>query len=106
MIILHKGEKDEKEVGVARFVIDPDGNGCEFAVVVADEWQKRGLGGKLMQALISHATSRGIKRIHGSVLKNNSDMLQFVKGLGFEVTANPDDSSVLLVNKYLSEQAR
>nr|MBF0222612.1 GNAT family N-acetyltransferase [Desulfobulbaceae bacterium] len=106
LIILYKGEKDEKEVGVARFVIDPDGNGCEFAIVVADEWQKRGLGGKLMQALITHATSRGIKRIHGSVLKNNSDMLQFVKGLGFEVTANPDDSSVLLVNKYLSEQAR
>jgi hypothetical protein len=28
-------------------------------------------------------------------------MLQFVKGLGFEVTADPDDSSVLLVIKYL-----
>jgi len=106
LIILYKGEKDEEEVGVARFVIDPDGNGCEFAVVVADEWQERGLGEKLMQALISHANSRGIKRIHGSVLKNNSDMLQFVKGLGFEVTADPDDSSVLLVNKYLSEQSR
>jgi acetyltransferase len=106
LIILYKGEKDEEEVGVARFVIDPDGNGCEFAIVVADEWQKRSLGEKLMQALISHATSRGIKRIHGSVLKNNPDMLQFVKGLGFEVTADPDDSSVILVNKYLSEQSR
>ena len=106
LIILYKGEKDEEEVGVARFVIDPDGNGCEFAVVVADEWQKHGLGEKLMQALISHANSRGIKRIHGSVLKNNWEMLQFVKGLGFEVTADPDDSSVLLVNKYLSGQSR
>jgi acetyltransferase len=106
LIILYKGEKDEEEVGVARFVIDPDGNGCEFAVVVADEWQKHGLGEKLMQALISHANSRGIKRIHGSVLKNNWEMLQFVQGLGFEVTDNPDDSSVVLVNKYLSGQSR
>lgn len=106
LIILYKGEKDEEEVGVARFVIDPDGNGCEFAVVVADEWQKRGLGEKLMQALINHADSRGIKQMHGSVLKYNSNMLQFVKGLGFEVTADPDDSSVLLVNKSLSEQSR
>lgn len=106
LIILYKGEKDEEEVGVARFVIDPDGNGCEFAVVVADEWQERGLGEKLMQALISHANLRGIKRIHGSVLKNNSDMLQFVKGLGFEVTADPEDSSVLMANKYLSDQSR
>ena len=106
LIILYKGEQGEEEVGVARFVIDPDGNGCEFAVVVADEWQKHGLGEKLMQALISHANSRGIKRIHGSVLKNNREMLQFVKGLGFEVTVDPDDSSVLQVNKYLSEQSR
>jgi len=106
LIILHKGEKGEEEVGVARFVIDPDGNGCEFAIVVADEWQKHGLGERLMHALISHAHSRGIKQIHGSVLKNNSDMLQFVKGLGFEVTADPDDFSVLLVTKYLNEQSR
>ena len=106
LIILYKGEKGVEEVGVARFMIDPDGNGCEFAVVVADEWQKLGLGEKLMQALISHADTRGIKRIHGSVLKYNSEMLQFVKGLGFEVTADPDDSSVLLVNKNLSEQSR
>ena len=106
IILYDNGEKDEEEVGVARFAIDPDGNGCEFAVVVADEWQEHGLGAKLMQALISHAKSRGIKRIHGSVLKDNSDMLQFVKGLGFEVTADPDDSSVILVNKYLSEQSR
>ena len=106
LIILYKGEKNEdedEEVGVARFVIDPDNQGCEFAIVVADEWQERGLGAKLMQVLIGHAKSRGIKRIHGSVLKDNSDMRQFVKGLGFEVTVDPDDSSVLLVNKYLGE---
>lgn len=103
LIILYKGEIDEEEIGVARFVIDPDGTGCEFAIVVADEWQKRGLGTKLMKALISHAQSRGIKRIHGSVLEDNSGMLQFVKGLGFEETTDPDDSSVILVTKYLRD---
>ncbi|MCF7972852.1 MAG: GNAT family N-acetyltransferase [Phycisphaerae bacterium] len=102
LIILYKGDKDEEEeVGVARFVIDPDGNGCEFAVVVADEWQRRGLGMKLMKTLISHAQARGIKRIYGSVLKNNFGMLTFVKRLGFEETADPDDSSVMRVTKYL-----
>jgi len=28
-------------------------------------------------------------------------MLQFVKSLGFEVTTDPDDLSVMLVSKYL-----
>ena len=103
LIILYKGEINEEEIGVARFVIDSDGKSCEFAIVVADEWQKRGLGTKLMKALISHAQSRGIKRIQGSVLNDNSGMLQFVKGLGFEETTDPDDSSVVLVIKDLRD---
>ncbi len=101
LIILYKGEINEEEVGVARFVIDPDIMSCEFAIVVADEWQKHGLGSKLMKALIRHAQSRGIKRIHGSVLENNSGMRQFVKGLGFAETIVPDDHTVLLVTKKI-----
>ncbi len=103
LIILYKGEMDEEEIGVARFIIDPDVKSCEFAIVVADEWQKRGIGTKLMKALISHAQSRGIERIHGSVLNDNPGMLQFVKGLGFKETVDPDDSSVMLVTKYLRD---
>ena len=108
LIILHKGEKDEceEQVGVARFVIDTNNQGCEFAIVVADEWQGLGLGRKLMQVLISHANSREIKKMHGSVLHNNVEMLQFVKGLGFESTADPDDHSAIQVNKDLGDQSK
>lgn len=101
LIIVHKGETAEEEIGVARFIIDPGGEGCEFAIVVADEWQNRGIGAKLMNALISRAKSRGLKRIYGSVLKNNPGMLQFIKGLGFKETTDPDDPSLILVTKYL-----
>jgi len=101
LIILYNGGKIEEEIGVARFMIDPDTISCEFAIVVADEWQKRGLGARLMKALIKHAQSRGIKRIHGSVMESNSGMRQFVKGLGFAETIDPDDNSVVLVTKNL-----
>jgi len=67
LIILYKGEINEEEIAVARFIIDADGKSCEFAIVVADEWQKRGIGAKLLASLIKHAQSRGIKRIYGSV---------------------------------------
>ena len=56
-----------------------------------------------MKALLKHAQLRGIKRIHGAVLKNNSGMLKFVKGLGFKETIDHDDSSVILVTKYLRD---
>ena len=91
LIILHKWEINDEEIGVARFIIDSDGKSCELAIVIADEWQNRGLGAKLMQALISRAQARGIKRIYGPVLNSNPDMLQFVKGLGIEETTAPDD---------------
>jgi len=105
LIMLRKGESLEEEIGVARFIIDPDNEGCEFAIVVADEWQNRGLGAKLMNALINHAQARGLRRIYGSVLKDNAGMLQFIKGLGFEETIDPDDSSLILVTKYLKDSS-
>ena len=103
LIVLRSGETGEEEIGVARYVIDPDGANCEFAIVVADTWQKRGIGTRLMNALIKHLQASGVKRISGSVLKRNSAMLKFVKQLGFTETNVPDDPSILLVTKNLTD---
>jgi len=102
MVVLRSGEKGEEEIGVARYVIDPDRTNCEFAIVVADAWQKRGMGRKLMNALISHLQVSGIKQISGSVIKSNSVMRKFIKQMGFEETDAPDDPSTLLVTKHLA----
>jgi acetyltransferase len=103
LIVLCSGETGEEEIGVARYVIDPDGANCEFAIVVADAWQKRGIGTRLMNALIKHLQASGVKRISGSVLKGNSAMREFVKQLGFAETNIPDDPSILLVTKHLTD---
>jgi acetyltransferase len=102
LIVLCSGETGEEEIGVARYVIDPDGINCEFAIVVADAWQKRGIGTKLMNALIRHLQVSGVKRISGYVLKSNSAMRKFVKLLDFAETNIPDDPSILLVTKHLT----
>ena len=101
LIVLHSGESGEEEIGVARYVIDPDRANCEFAIVVADAWQKRGIGIRLMNALISHLQVSGVKQISGSVLKSNSAMLKFIKQMGFAETSIPDDPSTLLITKHL-----
>jgi acetyltransferase len=103
LIVLFIGETSEEEIGVARYVIDPDGVNCEFAIVVADAWQKRGIGTRLMNALIKHLQASGVKRISGSVLKRNSAMRKFVKQMGFVETNLPDDPSILLVTKNLTD---
>ena len=43
----------EYEVGVCRYAVNPDGESCEFAIVVADDWQKKGLARRLMGAYSS-----------------------------------------------------
>jgi acetyltransferase len=101
LIVLHSGAKGEEEIGVARYVIDPDRANCEFAIVVADEWQRRGIGTRLMNALISHLQASGVKQISGSVIKSNSTMRKFMKQMGFAETNIPDDQSTLLVTKHL-----
>jgi acetyltransferase len=103
LIVLHSGETSEEEIGVARYAIDPDGVNGEFAIVVADAWQKRGIGTRLMNALIRHLQGSGVKRISGYVIKSNSAMRKFVKQLDFAETNIPDDPSILLVTKHLTD---
>ncbi|MBP1698548.1 MAG: Acetyltransferase Pat [Deltaproteobacteria bacterium] len=103
LIVLCSGGTSEEEIGVARYVIDPDGVNCEFAIVVADAWQKRGIGTRLMNALIKHLQGSGVKQISGQVLKGNSAMRKFVKHLDFAETNIPDDPSILLVTKHLTD---
>ena len=101
MVVVRSGETDEEEIGVARYVIDPDRANCEFAIVVADKWQTRGIGTRLMNALITHLRVSGVKQITGSVIKSNPAMRKFITQMGFEETDDPDDPLTLLVTKHL-----
>jgi acetyltransferase len=73
----------ETEVAVARYVANPDGESCEFALVVADDWQGRGLGRRLMEQLIAVARARGLRSMIGHVLAENRGMLALARKLGF-----------------------
>lgn len=86
----------EKEIGVCRYAVNPDGESCEFAVVVADDWQHRGLARKLMGVLIETARSRGIAYMNGVFLSNNERILKFVQKLGFVLSNDPEDNTVKL----------
>ena len=92
----------ERQIGVARYAIDPDGASCEFAIVVADDWQGRGVGWRLMQALIDAAREKGLRRMQGLVLHENTKMLALMKSLGFEIRIDPEDPSLKLAVKQLT----
>lgn len=71
-------------VGVARLVFDPNIHNGEYAILVRTDAQGRGVGRRLMQALIEYARSREAQTLQGEVLAENVNMLNFVRGLGGE----------------------
>ncbi len=87
--------------GVARYTINPDGTSCEFAVVVADNQQHRGIGTKLMQTLLDAAREHRLSKIEGKVLAENTKMLQLMTELGFEQRTDPEERSVILVERMV-----
>jgi acetyltransferase len=75
---------------VARYVLDKNGNAAEFAVVVADAWQRRGIGRRLMAKLIDTASRRGVQSLYGNILATNRPMIDLVRSLGFQLERSDD----------------
>jgi GNAT superfamily N-acetyltransferase/acyl carrier protein len=88
-------------VGVARYIVDPAGTGCEFAIAIDDAWQGSGLAGILMHALMDVARARGLASMEGMVLATNTRMLKFTRQLGFSVQRDPEDRDAVRVVRSL-----
>jgi len=100
LIATTSGDHGETEIGVTRYSSAPSGE-AEFAVVVADEWQGYGLGTLLMQRLIECASANGINRLVGITQRRNSGMVNLARKLGYDVRTDPDDSTLLRLEKSI-----
>ena len=89
-IITEVNENGKKKMaGVARLISD-NKKIAEFAVVVADPWQRQGLGSKMTSSMIDIAKKRGIKKIYVDVLRDNYAMLEIFKREGFKIEYKED----------------
>lgn len=101
LVALTEQEGREVEIAVARYSMNPDGESCEFALVVADAWQRRGIGSRLLTMLMEGARNRGFRMIEGQVLAENAPMLTLVRRLGFRVERTPNSPGVYNVSRAL-----
>ncbi len=70
-------------VGVARYVRDQECREvAELAIVVADEWQRCGLGTLLLRQLAQRARAAGVSRFTAEILADNGPTLDLVGRLG------------------------
>jgi acetyltransferase len=94
-------EGKETQIAVARYVrVDPES--AQVAIVVADEWQGRGIGARLLELLMEAARARGLVRLEGEVLAENTAVRALLSRLGFSFRRDPESADVLLIEKALT----
>lgn len=92
----------EHILAVARYAADDDGDDCEFAVVVADEWQGRGIGTTLARRLFAYAADEGFASIYGTVLVDNAAMIGLARSLGLEVESAARGQDMVRASRRLT----
>jgi acetyl coenzyme A synthetase (ADP forming)-like protein len=80
------GDGRERVVAVANYVRLRDPAVAEAAFAVADAYQRRGIGTRLVEQLARRAAAVGIERFVAEVLADNRDMLRVFEGIGFELS--------------------
>jgi acetyltransferase len=96
------GQPDSQILAVGRLSRIPGLRTAEFALVVDDEWQRRGLGIELLRRLVQIAKAEKLTSITADILPDNLAMQHICKQLGFQVQRRPDDpivSAVLMLEE-------
>jgi acetyltransferase len=89
-------DRQRRIVADARYVWQDEGCSAEFAIAIADDWQRQGLGRELMRRLVEHARRSGLRRLFGYVLKENGPMTALVRAVGGEIVASPEDEALFI----------
>jgi acetyltransferase len=74
-------------------------NEAEVAVLVADEYQNRGLGAELLRRVIGVARDEKLSQLSAEILRENVAMQVVLKRLGFRLQAGADSTSIQAVLK-------
>jgi acetyltransferase len=73
----------------------------EFAILIADRWQRRGLGTELLRRLVEIGRREGLDRIFAEMLAGNAGMRRASQAAGFELRPMPGDPQLMLAELRL-----
>ena len=84
------GAGGESVVAIGNYVRLRERATAEAAFAVADDWQRRGIGTRLLEQLAERASERGIESFVAEVLPGNAAMLSVFENVGFTPTRTLD----------------
>ncbi|WDN87253.1 acetyltransferase [Desulfosarcina sp. BuS5] len=88
-VALSNTKDGEIMLGAARVITQINRKHAEFAVLVGDPWQGKGIGAELLKRCLAIAREHGIEKVWGMVLYENTQMLSLSKKIGFTIKKNP-----------------
>jgi acetyltransferase len=91
LVVDKKDENGAHEIlGVGRLSKSHGLNEAEFAMLVSDAYQKRGIGTKLLEQLVQIGRDEGLDCITAEILHENRAMQRVCENVGFELKRMPD----------------
>lgn len=85
LVAEHTTAEGKPEIlGIARMIREHTGNSAEVAFIVADKFQRKGLGRFLMNRTIEIARNEGLASLHGVLLFDNAEMRKLFEKVGFK----------------------
>ena len=105
MAIVAEIETDNKRelVGVVRLVADADHRDAEFAILVTDDWQGRGLGTLMTDYCMELCDSWGISRVFAETTEDNQHMQEILRRHNFR--RKKSTNGEVLYETILSERS-
>ena len=100
-IVAEIGEgPDRRFIGVGRLAAEPGRTSAEYAVLVQDAWQDKGLGGLVTDYCLGIAREWGVRTVTAITTTDNPRMIAVFEKRGFRIV-NDLESSLVEVSKEL-----
>ena len=98
LVAVSNREESTTIVAEARYALAQESGDAEFAIAVADEFQRRGLGTQLVKRLLATAWRRGVRRLFGEIKSDNRAMLALAARLGFRLRDSIQEESIVIAS--------
>ncbi|MFJ7152859.1 GNAT family N-acetyltransferase [Streptomyces sp. NPDC100445] len=73
-----------------------DGDETEVALLIEDEWQRRGIGGELLGRLVALATEAGCESVYAVTQASNTGMVAAMRGLGLPLDYQIEEGTLVI----------
>lgn len=104
LLLVSTAQNRETIVGEARVALSCAERAGEFAISIADEWRRLGVGSAFVAEIERRAAADGIERLFGDTLRTNAGMIALARGRGFQLGPGLEPRLVR-IQKRLEEAA-